>query len=109
MVISLAPPTSLNQVDNTITCRKTDPELNKICVSTQNDFFLSGTDKNFKKYKYPDEKLEKMDLKVKLPALSPIEELEGHALPITAVSCHDDIIVTGSQDGEVILRHVDKF
>jgi hypothetical protein len=40
--------------------------------------YLTGADKVLKRYKYPEEKLDKIDLKVKLPALSPAEEIEMH-------------------------------
>jgi hypothetical protein len=51
--------------------------MNKICLTNHSDILLTGQDKTLKRYKFPEENLTKMDLKVKLPAPSPIEEVEG--------------------------------
>lgn len=61
-----------------------------------------------KRYKYPEETLAKLDLKVKLPALSPVEEFEAHQLPTTCIQFEKELIVSGSQDGEVFIRNLAK-
>jgi WD40 repeat protein len=99
----------MNNLEGNVLCRKTDPEMTKICLSNTTDIYLTGADKVLKRYKFPEEKLEKIDLKVKLPALSPLEEVEGHFLPVTAIQFEKDFIVSGCQDGEVMIRHAGKM
>lgn len=86
----------MNNQDGTILCRKTDPDLNRICPTNSQDIFITGADKVLKRYKYPDENLQKMDLKIKLPAPSPIEEIESHQLPTTCIQYDKEWIVSGS-------------
>jgi len=68
-------PEELNASPQSILCIKTDPDLTRICNFTAKDLILTGLDKGLKRYKFPEEKLEKLDLKVKLPALAPIEDI----------------------------------
>lgn len=68
----------MNNTSTPILCRKIDPELTHIIQHNATDLYLTGGDKVLKRYKYPEEKLDKIDLKVKLPALSPAEEIEMH-------------------------------
>lgn len=51
--------------------------MQRIALTNTSDVLLTGMDKSIKRYKFPEENLAKMDLKVKLPAPSPIEEVEG--------------------------------
>lgn len=51
--------------------------MTRIAMTTSSDVLLTGMDKSIKRYKFPEENLAKIDLKVRLPAPSPIEEVEG--------------------------------
>lgn len=77
LVFAFPPPEKNNNQESQIFCRKTDPEMNKICLTNSSDILLTGNDKVLKRYKYPEELLSKIDLKVKLAAPSPLEEIEG--------------------------------
>ncbi len=44
-----------------------------------------------------------------MPSLSPIEEIEGHYMPITHIDNLKDSIVSGSVDGEVIIINLAKI
>jgi len=74
--------------------------LHKICLTNGSDVFLTGysklslgNDKVLKRYKFPEENLLKIDLKLKIPAPSPVEEQEGQQLPSTCICLEKDFIV----------------
>jgi len=61
--------------------RKIDYDLKICCVHPETgDVFCTGKDKILKRYKQPDEPLNKMELKTKIPPLPPIDENDGHTL-----------------------------
>jgi hypothetical protein len=64
---------------------KIDPDLHHICNFSAKDLILTGIDKGLKRYKLPDETIEKIDFKLKLPALAPIEDIPGHQVPINQI------------------------
>lgn len=77
LLFAINPPEKTDNNENQVLVRKTDPDMTKIALTNTSDVLLTGLDKNIKRYKFPEENLAKIDLKVKLPAPSPIEEVEG--------------------------------
>ncbi|EGR30550.1 hypothetical protein IMG5_129360, partial [Ichthyophthirius multifiliis] len=94
-----------------IYARKVDADLTLIQMHPNTgDLFLTGKDKILKRYKQPEELLQKMDTRIKQGGV-PLEEQDGHPLPcnVMVVNSQYNYLISGSQDGTVFLRNLDKL
>lgn len=74
-----------------------------------NNIYVTGEDKLLKKYEFPTDKIQQIDVKRAPPA--PLEEHQSHSIGTT---CFDTCvqwkkIVTGGKDGCVILKPISKI
>lgn len=86
--------------------RRIDPDSNVIAVNdVTNEVYISGKDKLLKKYKLPEDYLDKLDKKIKAAPI-PIEEVFGHPLVTRTMVVSKDgrILFTGGKDGTVFAR-----
>ena len=89
-------------------CRRIDYFLEKIAVvESSGEVYLTGKDKFLKKYKIPDELIAKTNPGFKAPP-APIEELNGHPLPVNVcfTSQQSGLLVSGAQDGSIFVREI---
>lgn len=70
------------------------------------DIFVTGEDKFLKKYEYPNEAFNKIDLKK--PANPPLDELKSHDIGTTCCDFSNEVkfMVTGGKDGNIIVRNM---
>lgn len=97
----------ISDEESSIFYRKIDKGLNLIMANhvTQELFLVgSGQDKVMKKYEFPNEKFEKLDLKK--PPTAPLEEIPSHSIGTNCwhISKEYKQFVTGGKDGIIILR-----
>lgn len=69
------------------------------------DIFVTGEDRLLKKYEFPSEKIDQID--IKRAPVAPIEEHTSHPIGTTTydVSKEFKFTATGGKDGSIYLRH----
>jgi len=85
--------------------RKVDKGSNMVMANhISQEIYITGSDKVMKKYEYPVDKFEKMDMKK--PPGAPIEEMQSHSIGSACWHVSKDFkqFVTGGKDGIIILR-----
>lgn len=97
----------ISEEESNIYYRKVDKCLDMIMANhvTQDIYLVgSGPDKVMKKYEFPNEKFDKLDLKK--PPTAPVEEIPTHSIGTNCwnVSKEFKQFVTGGKDGIIILR-----
>ncbi|CAD8159373.1 unnamed protein product [Paramecium pentaurelia] len=83
--------------------RKIDPDQTLLIVTPQQEVITTGKDKIFKKYKFPEELLSKMDLKMRVANQPPVDEQDGHQLPATCLAIKD-FLYSSAKDGTIMFR-----
>jgi len=87
--------------------RKIDKGSNLIMSNeVTGDIFVSGDDRLLKKYEFPTEKIDQID--IKRAPVPPVEEHPSHSIGTTTwdVSKEFKFMATGGKDGSIFLRHI---
>lgn len=93
-----------------IVYRKIDKGSNLVITNeVTGDLFVSGDDRLLKKYDFPTEKIDQID--IKRAPMAPVEEHTSHPIGTTTwdVSKEFKFMATGGKDGSIFLRHINNI